>query len=65
MLVNTIKEFIESQDMTITAIAKIAGVGRKQLYWAMNDPKRIPNGSTLKGLCEGFQLQPSAFIRLK
>lgn len=63
-LINTVKTFVDGQDLTPYRFWKDTGIARKTAYDLYNDENHLPSARSLKLICERYQIQPNAVLHL-
>ena len=63
-LINTVKAFVDGQDLTPYRFWKDTGIARKTAYDLYNDKNHLPSARSLNLICERYQIQPNTVIQL-
>ncbi|PZO11257.1 MAG: XRE family transcriptional regulator [Leptolyngbya foveolarum] len=59
---NKIKEFVESQGMSVYAFREKTGIANKTAYDLVNTPSQIPSGNVISKICDAFEVQPNEIL---
>lgn len=62
-VINTVKEFLDSQGITPYRFGKDAGLAPKTAYDLYNKPEQLPSPDVLRKICDCYKVQPGVLMK--
>lgn len=59
---NKIKEFVDSQNLTVYEFRKRTGIANKTAYDLYNKPEQYPGKDVMEKICTSFKVQPGVLL---
>jgi DNA-binding Xre family transcriptional regulator len=62
MVINTVKKFLESRNITAYRLCKDTGIVETTAYALIKRPEQLPGPEVVRKICDRYQVQPGELM---
>lgn len=61
-VINKIRTFLQSRDITAYRFQKDVGIAQRTAYDLYNNPDQLPSSTVLSKICDAYKIQPGEIL---